>query len=106
MGKQEHNVPKVSIHGNQLTLPDNLRAALTSSEDDSLDAEEVVEGILLKRSPAARRKAGLAHLREAQAGVGYVGPLPRPSAEEEEQHIAELLYADKVAARGKPTQEQ
>jgi bifunctional DNA-binding transcriptional regulator/antitoxin component of YhaV-PrlF toxin-antitoxin module len=52
-------MPKVSIRGNQLTLPDELRQALTTAEDDSLEAEEVVEGILLRRSPSARRKAGL-----------------------------------------------
>ncbi len=29
-------MPKVPIHGNQLTLPDDLREALTTAEDDSL----------------------------------------------------------------------
>jgi bifunctional DNA-binding transcriptional regulator/antitoxin component of YhaV-PrlF toxin-antitoxin module len=104
MNKQEHHMPKVSIHGNQLTLPDDLREALTTAEDDSLDAEEVVEGILLKRSPSARRKAGLKNLRTAQAGVGYAGPEPRPSAEEEEQWIADTLYAEKLAERKKRNQ--
>jgi bifunctional DNA-binding transcriptional regulator/antitoxin component of YhaV-PrlF toxin-antitoxin module len=99
MNKQEYNVPKVSIHGNQLTLPDDLREALASAEDDILDAEEVDEGLLLKRSPSARRKAGLADMRAAQAGVRYIGPLPRPSAEEEEQQIADMLYAEKKAER-------
>src|SRR3954470_14794656 len=80
MKNQEQHMPKVSIKGNQLTLPDELRQALTTAEDDSLNAEEVVEGILLRRSPSARRKAGLANLREAQSGVRYSGPLPRPSA--------------------------
>ena len=68
-------MPKVTIHGNQLILPDDLREVLTSAENDLLDAEEVIEGILLRRSPSARRKAGLANLREAQSGVGYAGPL-------------------------------
>jgi bifunctional DNA-binding transcriptional regulator/antitoxin component of YhaV-PrlF toxin-antitoxin module len=104
MKDQEHPMPKVSIHGNQLTLPDDLREALTTAADDSLEAEEVVEGILLRRSPSARRKTGLAHLREAQSGVRYIGPLPRPSAEEEEQYIADLLYADKLAEREKRKQ--
>src|SRR5215213_1510943 len=100
MENQEHHMPKVSIRGNQLTLPDELRQALTTSEDDSLDAEEV-EGILLRRSPSARRRAGLANLREAQSGVRYIGPLPRPSAEEEEQWIADVLYAEKLEERAK-----
>jgi bifunctional DNA-binding transcriptional regulator/antitoxin component of YhaV-PrlF toxin-antitoxin module len=94
-------MPKVSIHGNQLTLPDDLREALTTQTDDALDAEEVVEGILLKRSASARRKAGLAHLRSAQSGVGFIGPGPRPSAEEEEQWIADTLYANKLGQRPK-----
>ena len=76
-------MPKVSIHGNQITLPEELREALTTAQEDSIDAAEAVEGILLKRSPSARRKSGLAHLREAQSGVSYAGPLPRPSSEEE-----------------------
>lgn len=101
MDTKEHGMPKVHLHGNQVTLPDDLRAALTTGGDEALDAEEVVEGILLRRSPSARRKAGLAHLREAQSGVGYSGPVPRPSAEEEEQWIADTLYADKVAKREK-----
>jgi bifunctional DNA-binding transcriptional regulator/antitoxin component of YhaV-PrlF toxin-antitoxin module len=105
MKNQEHHMPKVFIRGNQLTLPDELRQALTTAEDDSLDAEEVVEGILLRRSPSARRKAGLANLREAQSGVRYTGPLPRPSAEEEEQWIADTLYAEKLEERAKRNQE-
>jgi bifunctional DNA-binding transcriptional regulator/antitoxin component of YhaV-PrlF toxin-antitoxin module len=104
MNKQEYHMPKVSIRGNQLTLPDDLREALTSAENDSLDAEEVDEGILLKRSPAARRKAGVADLGAAQAGVRYVGPQPRPNAGEEEQQIADLLAADKAVERAKRTQ--
>jgi hypothetical protein len=51
---------------------------------------------LLKRSGSARRKAGLAHLRSAQSGVGYAGPSPRPSPEEEEQWIADTIYANKL----------
>ena len=99
-------MPKVSIRGNQLTLPDDLREALTTAADDSLDAEEVIEGILLKRSPSARRKAGLQHLREAQSGVGYTGPLPRPSPQEEEQWIADTLYAEKLEKQAKHNQEK
>jgi hypothetical protein len=106
MKNQEKHMPKVSIKGNQLTLPDELCQALTTVEDDSLDAEEVVEGILLRRSPSARRKAGLANLREAQSGVRYIGPLPRPSAEEEEQWIADVLHAEKLEERAKRNQER
>jgi bifunctional DNA-binding transcriptional regulator/antitoxin component of YhaV-PrlF toxin-antitoxin module len=101
MNKREYHMPKVAIHGNRLTLPNELREALTTAEDDSLDAEEVFDGILLRRSSSARRKAGLKHIRAAQAGVGYTGPEPRPSAEEEEQRIADTLYAEKLEERAK-----
>lgn len=97
-------MPKVPIHGNQLILPDELRDILVTAEDDSIEAEEVAEGVLLRRSPSARRKAGLQNLRAAQAGVRYIGPLPRPSAEEEEKWIADILYAEKIERRAKRNQ--
>jgi len=90
-------MPKVTIHGNQLTLPDNLREILTSAEDDFIDAEQVDEGLLLKRSKSARRQAGWADIEEARAGVRYIGAKNFNTAEEEEQYIADLLYADKLA---------
>jgi bifunctional DNA-binding transcriptional regulator/antitoxin component of YhaV-PrlF toxin-antitoxin module len=92
---------KVHVHGNQVTLPDDLRSVLTSAIEDAIEAEEVEEGVLLKRSPATRRSAGLADIRRAQSGVRYVGPEPRPSAEQEEQLIADMLAADKVDGRRK-----
>jgi bifunctional DNA-binding transcriptional regulator/antitoxin component of YhaV-PrlF toxin-antitoxin module len=88
-----YTVPKVEVHGNQVTLPDSLRRVLTSADDDAIEAEEVDEGILLKRSPEAQRAAGLADIRAAQAGVRYVCPKPRPGAEEEERQIADMLAA-------------
>lgn len=94
-------MPKVSIYGNQLMLPDDLRELLTTAEDDVLDAEQVDEGILLKRSEAARQRAGWADIEEARAGVRYVGSKRFQSAEEEEQYIADLLYAEKLAEGNK-----
>jgi bifunctional DNA-binding transcriptional regulator/antitoxin component of YhaV-PrlF toxin-antitoxin module len=105
MNKQESPMPKVPIHGNQLTLPDELRAALTTAEDDSIEAEQVDEGILLKPSPSARRKAAWADIEAARAGVRYVGPQPRPSAAEEEQWIADTLYAEKLERQAKRKQQ-
>lgn len=98
-------MPKVSIHGNQLTLPDDLREALTTVEDDSLEAEVVDEGILVRRSDAARREAGWADIETSRAGVRYVGRQPRPSAAEEEQDIADLLYTEKLARQAKREQQ-
>ena len=92
---------KVAVHGNQLTLPEHLRSVLTSAADDAIEAEEVEEGILLKRSPAARRSAGLADVRRAQSGVRYVGPTPRPAADEEERQISDMLAEDKTDERRK-----
>ena len=94
-------MPKVAVHGNQITLPEDLRSVLTSAADDAIEAEEVEEGILLKRSPAARRSAGLADVRGAQSGVHYVGAAPRPNPEVEEQQIADMLAEDKTDERRK-----
>ena len=89
-------MPRVKIRYNQLTLPEELRRAFHIADEDVLDAEAVEEGILLKPSPEARRRAGLALIHEAQAGVRYIGPEPRPSPEEEERIIADLLEADRA----------
>jgi bifunctional DNA-binding transcriptional regulator/antitoxin component of YhaV-PrlF toxin-antitoxin module len=89
----------VKIKGNQLTLPDDLRQALTSADDDLIDAEEVEQGVLLRRSPAARRNAALRQIRSAQRNVRYKGSAQRPSADEEERKISELLAADNVDRR-------
>lgn len=80
-------------------MPDDLRNALTPAESDSLDAEEVADGILLKRSPAARRKAALRKIRAVQHRVRYTGTAPRPAADEEEEQIAEIVAADKLERR-------
>ena len=93
-------MPKVHLHGNQLTLPDELLRSLTIADDDALDAEEVDEGILLKRSPAAQRAAGLVDIRAAQSGVRYTGPEPRPSAEVEEQQITDMLSGGEANEQG------
>jgi len=90
---------KVQVHGNQVTLPDELRSILTHASDDAIEAEEVEEGVLLRRSPEARREAGLADLRRGQSGVRYLGQ--RPNAEDEERQIAEILAQDKLDERRK-----
>jgi len=92
-------MPRVKITGNQLILPDDLRQALTSAEDDLLDAEEVEQGVLLRRSPAARRHAALRQIRAAQRKVRYKGSARRPAADQEEREISDLLAADKADGR-------
>jgi bifunctional DNA-binding transcriptional regulator/antitoxin component of YhaV-PrlF toxin-antitoxin module len=93
-------MPKVQVHGNQITLPDDLRKVLTSAAEDAIEAEEVEEGILLKPSPAVRRRVGLADIRHAQSGVQYTADR-RPAADEEERQIADILAADKSDLRNK-----
>ena len=99
--KGNRAVPRVKIHHNQLTLPEELRQAVHAADEDYFDAEVVEEGILLRPSYAAQRRAALADIRAAQAGVRYIGPEPRPSPEEEEQLIADLLAADKAERAAK-----
>lgn len=98
--EQGSTMPRVSVHHNQLTLPEELRQAVHLSDDDYVEAEVVEKGILLRPSPEARRRRALAGIREAQASVRYTGPEPRPSAEEEEERIAQMLAEEKAEARG------
>jgi bifunctional DNA-binding transcriptional regulator/antitoxin component of YhaV-PrlF toxin-antitoxin module len=90
---------KVKIEGNRLTLPEHLRKILTAAASDSIEAEEVEGGVLLKRPPAARRALAMRKIRGAQRRVNYTGPKPRPSPQEEEQQIAEMLAAEKLDRR-------
>lgn len=90
---------RVYIHGNQITLPDDLRRVLTTAENDFIEVEEVEEGLLLKRTDSARRQTGLANLRKAQAGVRYVGPEPEPSEEEMMDMVAEEIRTQRAGAR-------
>lgn len=91
-----------SRSGDRLTLPEDLRQVLTSAETDSVEAEEVDEGVLLRRSQKTRRNTALADIRAAQAGVSSAGAEPRPNPGEEERQIADFLEADKADQRPKP----
>ncbi len=88
-------MPRVAVHHNQLTLPDELRDAVHLGEDDYFEAEVVEEGILLKPSPEARRRAALARIEKAQASVRLSPELQALSPEEFEEKVAELLDEDK-----------
>jgi AbrB family looped-hinge helix DNA binding protein len=77
--------------GGVLTLPADTRDELRLKEGDRLEAE-VVDGILrLKPLPSAEVEEAWRKVREAQASVRYIGPEPRPSPEEEEEWIYELV---------------
>ena len=93
--KGNRAMPRVKIRDNQLTLPEELRRAFHVADEDYFEAAVVEDGIHLTPPREARRRAALADIRAAQAGVRYVGPEPRPSAEEEEA----MIVAAAVAAR-------
>jgi AbrB family looped-hinge helix DNA binding protein len=77
--------------GGVLTLPADTRDELRLKEGDRLEAE-VVDGILrLKPLPSAEVEEAWRKVREAQASVRYIGPEPRPSPEEEEEWIYEVV---------------
>ncbi len=94
-------MPRVKVHRNRLTLPEELRRAFHVADEDYFDAEAVEDGILLKPSREARRRAALERIHRAQAGVRYIGPEPRPSPEEEERLIADMLEADEAEEAAK-----
>ncbi len=89
-------MPRVKIRENQLTLPEELRRALSSASEDELDAELVEDGVLLRPSASARRKAAREGIRAIQRRVRRSPELDAMSPEEEEEMIAELLEADEA----------
>src|SRR4051794_33702768 len=93
MKHQKKQIPNTSARGNELPIPDELHRALAMAANNSSYAGEA--------SLSVRRKSGLDNLRKARSGVRYVGSLPRPSAEEEEQWIADVLYAEKLEERAR-----
>jgi AbrB family looped-hinge helix DNA binding protein len=99
--KRRREMSRVQVRrGADITwLPEEARQKLRLAEGDYLEVEVVEDGVLLRPSRESRRRAALERIRKAQAGVHYIGPEPRPSPEEEEQVIAELLEAEKAAEK-------
>lgn len=81
---------KVIEHG-RITLPAEAREALRVKEGDYLEAEVVGGEVRLKPVGVVGRQAAWRKVREAQASVRYIGPEPRPSLEDEERAIAEVV---------------
>jgi len=79
------------IRDGQITLPAEAREALQLKEGDYLEAEVVDGEVRLKPLAVVDREAAWRRIREAQASVRYIGPEPRPSPEEEEQWIFEVV---------------
>jgi AbrB family looped-hinge helix DNA binding protein len=74
-----------------VTLPAEARKALRIKQGDYLEAEVVEGEIRLKPVVVVDRKAAWRRIREVQSSVRYIGPEPRPSAEEEEQWIYDAV---------------
>jgi AbrB family looped-hinge helix DNA binding protein len=79
------------LRGGQVTLPAELRQKLQVKEGDYLEAEVVENGMLLKPVAFVSRERAWKAIREAQQGVRYIGPEPRPSPEDEEEQIYEIV---------------
>jgi bifunctional DNA-binding transcriptional regulator/antitoxin component of YhaV-PrlF toxin-antitoxin module len=80
--------------GGLLAVPEDARRQLRVDDGDYLDLK-VEDGVLTLR-PVARmdRQEAWRRLREIQASVRYIGPEPRPSPEEEERWIFDVLAED------------
>ena len=79
------------LRGGQVTLPAELRQKLQVKEGDYLEAEVVENGMLLKPVAFVSREQAWKAIREAQRSVRYIGPEPRPSPEDEEEQIYEIV---------------
>lgn len=79
------------LRAGQVTLPANVRAQLRVKQGDYLEAEVVEGGLLLKPVSMVEREKAWQRIREAQRSVRYIGPEPRPSPEDEEQMIFDLV---------------
>lgn len=79
------------LRGGQVTLPAELRQKLQVKEGDYLEAEVVENGMLLKPVAFVSREQAWKAIREAQQSVRYIGPEPRPSLEDEEEQIYEIV---------------
>ena len=79
------------LRGGQVTLPAELRQKLQVKEGDYLEAEVVENGMLLKPVAFVSREQAWKAIREAQQSVRYIGPEPRPSPEDEEEQVYEIV---------------
>jgi AbrB family looped-hinge helix DNA binding protein len=75
----------------EITLPRELREALKVRAGDTLEAEAVEGGILLKPVSAAEREAASQRIEQARSTVRYVGPGPEPSDDELMEEIVQVV---------------
>lgn len=79
------------LRAGQVTLPADVRRALSLKEGDYLEAELVEGALRLRPVSVVDRAAAWRQVREAQAAVRYVGDKPRPSPADEEQTIYDAV---------------
>ena len=75
----------------EITLPRELQEALAIREGDTLEAEAVEGGVLLKPVSAAERKAASGKIAQATSSVRYVGPGPEPSDNELMEEVVQVV---------------
>jgi AbrB family looped-hinge helix DNA binding protein len=85
----------------QITLPPDIRKALNVDVGDYLETEVVEGGVLLKPVAVVERTEAWDALFKVLEGVRYQGPEPRPSPEEEERMVAEMIRAYRKERRAK-----
>jgi AbrB family looped-hinge helix DNA binding protein len=83
------------LRGGMLTLPAEIRRSLRLGDGDYLEAEVVDGKVELRPVAVVDRQEAWRKIREAQASVRYIGPEPRPSPEEEEQWIFDVLAEER-----------
>jgi AbrB family looped-hinge helix DNA binding protein len=89
----------------EITLPRELQEALAIREGDTLEAEAVEGGVLLKPVSAAERKAARERIEQAMASVRPTAKQAAKPIEVQEQEIQEVVdevrreYAEELRRR-------
>ncbi len=79
------------MQSGQVTLPAELRKRFKLSSGDYLEAEATDRGILLRPVAVVDRKKAWDGLMAIIDEDKWIGPEPRPSPEEEEEQIYEIV---------------
>ena len=87
------------LRGGLLTLPAATRRKLGLKDGDYIQAVEAEEGVLLKPVTVVDRKEAWKRLLAIVNRDKYIGPEPRPTPEEEEQWIFDVLAEDDTPDR-------
>jgi AbrB family looped-hinge helix DNA binding protein len=83
------------LRGGQVTLPAETRKALRLAEGDYLEAEVADGAVRLRPVAVVDRVAAWRDLMAIVRRDKWIGPEPRPSPEEEEQWIFDVLAEER-----------